>query len=100
MVLIGFRKDADRNYFLLQNWWKNKQFIEVDSEYLHSCEAIVHFVTTAQDKIPEDFNANDGHFFETQSIDKCEDYQVAFPYHIYKVTLYIYTLPRSNLNKP
>jgi hypothetical protein len=32
MVLIGHRKDSNgKDIFLLQNWWKDKQFIEVNN---------------------------------------------------------------------
>jgi hypothetical protein len=51
MVLIGYRKHGDQYRFLLQNWWKNKPYVEVDVEYLEACDASVLFVTTPQKNI-------------------------------------------------
>jgi hypothetical protein len=46
MVLIGARRTRDGDYFfLLQNWWKTRFFIEVSGEYLRCCDAnIYHLV--------------------------------------------------------
>lgn len=45
MVLIGGRKSSVGEYFfLLQNWWEGKYFIEVSAEYMHRCNAIITFV--------------------------------------------------------
>lgn len=44
MVLIGARKSSLGEYFfLLQNWWEGKYFIEVSGEYMHRCSAITTF---------------------------------------------------------
>jgi hypothetical protein len=48
MVLVGHRKEGNFDRYLLQNWWKNKPFVEVDAQYLESCGAIIHFVKTPQ----------------------------------------------------
>jgi hypothetical protein len=46
MVLIGYRMVGEGHYpYLLQNWWKDKPYIEVDGGYLHSAKAAVHFMT-------------------------------------------------------
>ena len=46
MLLIGARKDAHgQYYFLLQNWWDSKYFIEVSAEYLYYCRANMMYVT-------------------------------------------------------
>ena len=46
MLLIGARKDAHgQYYFLLQNWWDSKYFIEVTAEYLYYCRANMMYVT-------------------------------------------------------
>jgi hypothetical protein len=29
---------------LLQNWWKNKLFVEVSADYFHGCRAKIRFV--------------------------------------------------------
>lgn len=45
MVLIGARKSSLGEYFfLLQNWWEGKYFIEVSGEYMHRCSAMITFV--------------------------------------------------------
>jgi hypothetical protein len=48
MVLIGMRKTkTGQYYFLLQNWWESKPFVEVSSEYIAYCGGIVSFVAPA-----------------------------------------------------
>ena len=45
MVLIGARKTSKGEYyFLLQNWWEGRYFIEVSGEYMHHCQAQITFV--------------------------------------------------------
>ncbi len=43
MVLVGFRKEGDKEYVLLQNWWGKKQFVECDSEYFCKSGATIYF---------------------------------------------------------
>jgi hypothetical protein len=48
-VLVGHRvADDGSNRLLLQNWWKDKPFVEVDAHYLNSCRAVIHAVETPQ----------------------------------------------------
>jgi hypothetical protein len=48
MVLIGARKTLSGDYFfLLQNWWEGRYFIEVSGEYLYYSEAKITFVEKA-----------------------------------------------------
>ncbi len=54
MIMIGFREDQGKRYFLLQNWWAKKQFIEVDFEYQNECNPLLSYVETPQDHIPFD----------------------------------------------
>jgi hypothetical protein len=73
MVLIGARTDNnDKRWFLLQNWWKKKQFVEVSEEYLEACGATVYFVKTTQPKIPDEFPTQTHPFAENENIDKPE----------------------------
>eukprot|EP01091_Cochliopodium_minus_P014618 TRINITY_DN4998_c0_g1_i5.p1 TRINITY_DN4998_c0_g1~~TRINITY_DN4998_c0_g1_i5.p1 ORF type:complete len:228 (-),score=40.40 TRINITY_DN4998_c0_g1_i5:47-730(-) len=60
MIIIGIRYDEikKKNFFLLQNWWKGKQFIEVDSQYLDECKSKLYYVETKQYKIPNQFKIN------------------------------------------
>jgi hypothetical protein len=38
MVLIGVRRDHNSvTWLLLQNWWRNKQFVEVSVDYCRAC---------------------------------------------------------------
>ena len=47
MVLIGARKEWGRFWFLLQNWWDRRYFIEVDWEYLQSSDCRIVFVMSS-----------------------------------------------------
>ena len=47
MVLIGARKSEGSYFFLLQNWWDGRYFIEVSGEYMYHCEAKITFVNKA-----------------------------------------------------
>jgi hypothetical protein len=79
MVMIGYRVavDTGKTFFLLQNWWKTKQFVEVDEEYLKRCGAVMYFVETPQTKIPSEFPINMGKFLENENdLDKPESYRV------------------------
>jgi len=59
MLLVGHRRtENDETRFLLQNWWENKQFVEVDWRYLMSAKAELHYVTTPQTHIPQEFPIN------------------------------------------
>lgn len=53
MALVGHRTSAGgKSFFLLQNWWKDKQFVEVDIDYLSACGAYIRFILTPQNEIP------------------------------------------------
>jgi hypothetical protein len=45
LVGVGSLPDSNEKAFLLQNWWKSKQFLECSQRYLESCGAIPIFVT-------------------------------------------------------
>ena len=75
MVLVGARKEGGKHYFLLQNWWKQKQFVEVDVDYMESRGATIYFVKTPQTKIPKSFPQTHGIFAENE-MDKEEDYMM------------------------
>eukprot|EP00405_Crypthecodinium_cohnii_P016973 CAMPEP_0206445064 /NCGR_PEP_ID=MMETSP0324_2-20121206/15274_1 /ASSEMBLY_ACC=CAM_ASM_000836 /TAXON_ID=2866 /ORGANISM="Crypthecodinium cohnii, Strain Seligo" /LENGTH=366 /DNA_ID=CAMNT_0053913185 /DNA_START=86 /DNA_END=1186 /DNA_ORIENTATION=+ len=56
MALVGHRvDDVHGDMYLLQNWWANKPFVEVDAEYLHCCQPVISFVASAQTTIPKRF---------------------------------------------
>jgi hypothetical protein len=48
MLIVGARHVGDAYYFLLQNWYNEKQFVEVSAEYLAYCLASMFFVPTTQ----------------------------------------------------
>jgi hypothetical protein len=55
MVMIGGRKKNGKYYFLLQNWWSNRYFIEVSESYLQFAAASVTFVHGDIACIPREF---------------------------------------------
>jgi hypothetical protein len=84
MVLIGCRTDAasGKQFFLLQNWWKSKQFVEVDAEYIEQCGAVLFFVKTPQTCIPDVFPTTTAKYAENESfLDKPEGYAY-LEYHV------------------
>jgi len=72
MALVGFRIDQGTYYYLLQNWWKDKQFVEVRHDYLKASGAVLFFIETPQNFIPKVFPTHYGKFFET--LDKPEGF--------------------------
>jgi len=55
MKVIGYRKEGRMTLFLLQNWWKGKQFVEVSEKYLEECGSTIYYVKTPQ-KNPPNFS--------------------------------------------
>jgi hypothetical protein len=77
MVLAGYRKDKNGNiYYLLQNWWKEKQFVEVSPAYLQECGVLVYFVTVAVEPLDDSCPSIDGSFsfYESEAVDLPESY--------------------------
>jgi len=66
MVLVGHRKDGGQDRFLLQNWWSDKSFIEVDAEYLAGQRASLVFVQSDQPDIPVQFSRNSARHVELE----------------------------------
>ena len=53
MLVVGHRTERGKLRLLLQNWWRKKQFVEVDEEYFESCNEFgVMFVITPQTHFP------------------------------------------------
>lgn len=60
MALVGYRTDLDGSIvFLVQNWWKPKQYFEADLAYLWSRYAHLTWVTKAAPTIPETWPTTD-----------------------------------------
>ena len=69
MTLVGHRENDGQHLFLLQNWWKEKQFIEVSAEYLAAARATITFVKKEVTEIPKEFPTNDNVFcMETEDL--------------------------------
>lgn len=72
MLLIGGRIAADGSfYFLMQNWWENRFFIEVSADYLYSSESTISFIEEDIQNIPVAFVCTNSPYLET-TIDACE----------------------------
>ena len=65
MLMVGFHQMNGKLVFLLQNWWKKKQFVEVNKEYLERCGGDLHYIKTPQSMIPKTFETNPCLFAET-----------------------------------
>ncbi|KAJ9462498.1 hypothetical protein DIPPA_25573 [Diplonema papillatum] len=69
MAVVGHRKEDNKHYFLLQNWWIEKQFVEVSQDYLASSGASVSFVTKAVSEIPINYPTVSGAYsLETEDL--------------------------------
>mmetsp|Transcript_27923 Transcript_27923/g.90029 ORF Transcript_27923/g.90029 Transcript_27923/m.90029 type:complete len:157 (+) Transcript_27923:159-629(+) len=80
MALVGSRRDENNNvFFLLQNWWLKKQFVEVDLECLKACRATLYFGETPQTSVPTEFPTHAGHIMQTEAIDMQERYALEGP---------------------
>ena len=66
MVLVGHRTESGQDRFLLQNWWSDKSFIEVDAEYLAGQRASLVFVQSDQPDIPVQFSRNSARHVELE----------------------------------
>ncbi len=55
MVVLGVRTEGESQIFLLQNWWRNKQFVEVSEDYM-TMDCSICFIGTPQtfvnDRLP------------------------------------------------
>jgi hypothetical protein len=76
MIMIGASIDADeKRWFLLQNWWKQKQFVQVREDYFKACDPTVYFVETQQYDIPEKFPKTYARYAVNENyLDKSESY--------------------------
>jgi hypothetical protein len=84
MVLVGICvDDSGKVFFLLQNWWKGKQFVEVSREYMIASDASFHFVVTPQESVSVDrhrFHSGRMHYVETEAtLDLPDNFPVEGP---------------------
>mmetsp|Transcript_4080 Transcript_4080/g.6190 ORF Transcript_4080/g.6190 Transcript_4080/m.6190 type:complete len:84 (-) Transcript_4080:38-289(-) len=77
-VMLWFLLESERRmvkkYFLVQNWWREKQFVEISPKYLERTDAEINFVKTAQREIPKGLSLSSYHFAETEAIDLAEQF--------------------------
>lgn len=76
MVLVGYKFEEGKHYFLVQNWWLKKQFVEVDHDYFLSCQAKLFFVETEQVEIPSAMPRKCGSWMETASAEFLDGYDL------------------------
>ena len=64
MLVVGSRSTRTGELrLLLQNWWRHKQFVEVDEEYYNSCMVSrARFVDTPQPHIPPQLDTTNAVF--------------------------------------
>jgi hypothetical protein len=72
MLLIGVRMEAGSPRFLLQNWWRHCQFVEVDTDYMQSSLTLPYLVTTPQTFVPAGFAQEARLYGETADLDRGE----------------------------
>jgi hypothetical protein len=65
MLLVGGRVKDGKYFFLLQNWWENRSFIEVSAEYMYSAEATISFVEQEIIEIPSNIQCTDSPYAKT-----------------------------------
>ena len=70
MVLVGVRMELAQKIFLLQNWWKKKQFVEVSERYMDACNGRFAFVRTQQTGVPSVFQTGCLIYAESAGLDK------------------------------
>ncbi len=51
MLIIGMRWEGESRRFLVQNWWTDHQFVELDQNFLEKCAALAYFVFLPQYEI-------------------------------------------------
>jgi hypothetical protein len=75
MLLVGIRMDPVTGEWrlLLQNWWRNKQFIEVSLGYMAECEAKVYFIMTPQERMMSNVEHHSQNFAESTVDDGCDE---------------------------
>ena len=81
MVLIGIRKviSTGKQWYLLQNWWKDMQFVEVSQEYMDHCGARLTFVAGTLPEYPDWFPSHSHRVAEY--MDTPEDPASPYPLH-------------------
>lgn len=74
LVLVGYRFEGTKIRYLLQNWWKDKAFVECDVDYLRACGVSLTLCTNPQTNIPSTFETNFNRSVEMTSDFECCEY--------------------------
>jgi len=109
MVLIGIRNDSNGNiFYLIQNWWGQKQFIEVDDNYLMAGLPRLRYVETPQYSIPSKYETNSFKYVECEldksdphpwtTFDLHQEFRYAFSKENYNITLTEDTLTEEEIS--
>ena len=69
MLLVGVKGSGDSKTFLVQNWWRNKQFVQISRSYLIGCLPIIYFVHTPQTEIENQYRLVYGRYAESGGVD-------------------------------
>ena len=80
MLIVGVRAQGAARRFLVQNWWRRLQFLEISADYLETqpCASIgAHFVLTPQRAPPMRWARPAARYAETTLIDTLEPELVA-----------------------
>ena len=78
MVLVGMARVDGKWTLLLQNWWKEMQFLEVTAEYLVSSGAKLVWAKSRQTSMVANFPVSEAIFAETH-VDGCDREPPLFP---------------------
>ena len=73
MVVLGVRKEGGSRIFLLQNWWQDKQFVEVSEDYMSCTDCTVYFVHTPQTFEGDSLPSYSDKFADHEGVD-CQDF--------------------------
>ena len=74
MLLICHRKTEYGMRYLLQNWWDQKPWIEVDLEYLNSSKALIYFIKESQTDMGDFINSFEQHVECESGLDASENF--------------------------
>ena len=71
MVVLGVRNEGESRIFLLQNWWRDKQFVEVSEDYMFM-DCSICFIGTPQTFVRDSLPSYADKFDDNELVD-CQD---------------------------
>ena len=75
MIIVGVRNNGTSRRFLVQNWWRQHQFLEISQEYLETQPSggpSVYVVHSAPRAIPASFEQRARRYAEWTHLDTPE----------------------------